>query len=98
VLSQVKLFIYLPIFLYYSGSASASVSERALISDELRQQREPLTSEQLQPLYVISEDFDGALQIVQPSSKREGFATTPDVTWADIGALDVSDPTTIFHH
>ena len=30
-----------------------------------------------------------ALKQVQPSSKREGFATVPDVTvtWADIGAL-----------
>jgi SpoVK/Ycf46/Vps4 family AAA+-type ATPase len=25
---------------------------------------------------------------VQPSIKREGFATVPGVTWADIGALD----------
>ena len=24
---------------------------------------------------------------VQPSSKREGFATVPDVSWDDIGAL-----------
>ncbi|OTF77318.1 nuclear valosin-containing protein-like protein [Euroglyphus maynei] len=32
-------------------------------------------------------DFDGALKRVQPSSKREGFATVPDVTWNDVGAL-----------
>ena len=32
-------------------------------------------------------DFDGALKRVQPSSKREGFATVPDVTWSDVGAL-----------
>lgn len=25
--------------------------------------------------------------MVQPSAKREGFATVPDVTWDDIGAL-----------
>jgi ribosome biogenesis ATPase len=25
---------------------------------------------------------------VQPSAKREGFATVPDVSWSDIGALD----------
>lgn len=24
---------------------------------------------------------------MQPSAKREGFATIPDVTWDDIGAL-----------
>ena len=24
---------------------------------------------------------------MQPSAKREGFATVPDTTWADVGAL-----------
>ena len=24
---------------------------------------------------------------VQPSAKREGFATIPDVTWEDVGAM-----------
>ena len=47
----------------------------------------PLTSEQLQPLYVTMADFLAALPHVQPSSKREGFATVPDVSWNDIGAL-----------
>jgi len=28
-----------------------------------------------------------ALTKVQPSAKREGFATIPGVTWDDIGAL-----------
>ena len=32
--------------------------------------------------------FKQALPHVQPSSKREGFATVPDVTWKDIGALE----------
>lgn len=27
------------------------------------------------------------LQQVQPSVRREGFTTTPDVTWDDVGAL-----------
>lgn len=31
--------------------------------------------------------FQEALRFVQPSAKREGFATVPDVTWDDIGAL-----------
>lgn len=33
-------------------------------------------------------DFTGSVTAVQPSAKREGFATVPDVTWADIGALE----------
>ncbi|TFK22769.1 ribosome biogenesis ATPase RIX7 [Coprinopsis marcescibilis] len=48
---------------------------------------DPLTEAQLTPLCITSEDFHHALKEVQPSSKREGFATVPDVTWADIGAL-----------
>ena len=47
----------------------------------------PLTPDQLQPLYVTMEDFLSAIPHVQPSSKREGFATVPDVSWGDIGAL-----------
>ena len=32
--------------------------------------------------------YQDALKTVQPSAKREGFATVPDVTWNDIGALE----------
>lgn len=32
-------------------------------------------------------DFTEALKKVVPSSKREGFATVPNVTWDDIGSL-----------
>ncbi|KAK3672284.1 Ribosome biogenesis ATPase rix7 [Recurvomyces mirabilis] len=31
--------------------------------------------------------FDAVLPHITPSSKREGFATIPDVSWSDIGAL-----------
>jgi ribosome biogenesis ATPase len=48
---------------------------------------DPLTERQLAPLCITSSDFTLALKQVQPSSKREGFATVPDVTWSDIGAL-----------
>jgi ribosome biogenesis ATPase len=47
----------------------------------------PLTTSQLSPLHLIPSDFTQALKTVQPSAKREGFATVPDITWADIGAL-----------
>ncbi|KAJ7274584.1 P-loop containing nucleoside triphosphate hydrolase protein [Mycena haematopus] len=47
----------------------------------------PLTPEQLAPLLITPDDFTHALKQVQPSAQREGFATVPDVTWADIGAL-----------
>ncbi|CAZ82691.1 unnamed protein product [Tuber melanosporum] len=43
--------------------------------------------EQLDPLYITFPDFLTALTEIQPSTKREGFTTVPDVTWADVGAL-----------
>ncbi|CAL1211783.1 ATPase associated with various cellular activities (AAA) family protein [Candida parapsilosis] len=47
----------------------------------------PLTAEQLEPLFITYEDFVKALPTVQPTAKREGFATVPDVTWKNVGAL-----------
>ncbi|OWF46639.1 nuclear valosin-containing protein-like [Mizuhopecten yessoensis] len=47
----------------------------------------PLSPQQMQDLYITLEDFMEALKYVQPSAKREGFATIPGVTWDDIGAL-----------
>ena len=46
-----------------------------------------LTAEELEPLNVMMVDVEDALPKVQPSATREGFATVPDVTWADVGAL-----------
>ncbi|KAL8827222.1 MAG: hypothetical protein Q9191_003324 [Dirinaria sp. TL-2023a] len=43
--------------------------------------------EGMEIISVTLDDFLNALPKIQPSSKREGFATIPDTTWADIGAL-----------
>ncbi|XP_051503402.1 nuclear valosin-containing protein-like isoform X2 [Myxocyprinus asiaticus] len=53
----------------------------------LLKKNESLTEEQLAGLCVVMSDFKTSLSKVQPSAKREGFATVPDVTWEDIGAL-----------
>lgn len=37
---------------------------------------------------VIGEDIAKALKEIQPTGKREGFATIPMVSWDDIGALE----------
>ncbi|KAG0633208.1 P-loop containing nucleoside triphosphate hydrolase protein [Tuber brumale] len=47
-----------------------------------------VTGKQLDPLHIMFPDFLTALTEIQPSSKREGFSTVPDVTWADVGALE----------
>ncbi|KAG7390209.1 hypothetical protein PHYBOEH_007060 [Phytophthora boehmeriae] len=56
-------------------------------ADDFRAQVKPFTEAQLAPLSITMADFEAAIPKVQPSSKREGFATIPDVTWDDIGAL-----------
>ena len=49
--------------------------------------------EQLAGLAINAADFDLAVKKVQPSVRREGFATTPDVTWSDVGSLgEVTHP------
>ncbi|KAF9358415.1 hypothetical protein BGX26_001817 [Mortierella sp. AD094] len=57
------------------------------ISAFLQSHPDPLTPEQLEPLVITNDDFLIALTKVQPSAKREGFATVPDVSWDKIGAL-----------
>ncbi|CUS09601.1 unnamed protein product [Tuber aestivum] len=47
-----------------------------------------LTEGPLDSLNITPTAFLTALPKIQPSSMREGFAMVPDVTWADIGALD----------
>ncbi|NXV50987.1 NVL protein, partial [Uria aalge] len=55
---------------------------------DLLKKQDPLPEDQLQKLCIEMNDFIVALSSVQPSAKREGFVTIPDVTWADIGALE----------
>lgn len=62
-------------------------SSPSSIAHFLNAHPDPLTESQLAPLCITSSDFFLALKQIQPSSKREGFATVPDVTWSDIGAL-----------
>lgn len=38
-------------------------------------------------VFITVSDFREAVKLIQPSSKREGFITVPDVTWDDIGSL-----------
>jgi ribosome biogenesis ATPase len=49
-----------------------------------RDQTEPLGFEDTK---ITMQAFLAVLPDIQPSSKREGFATIPDTTWDDIGAL-----------
>lgn len=47
----------------------------------------PLSPEELAGLAISADDVGEAISKVQPSVRREGFSTTPDTTWEDVGAL-----------
>eukprot|EP01132_Coremiostelium_polycephalum_P000369 gene369-466_t len=68
-------------------SDDSSTNNNNVISDFLRFNKSPLSSQQLEQLYIEMGDFKKATKKVQPSAKREGFATIPNVTWDDVGAL-----------
>ncbi|GMM29529.1 putative AAA family ATPase [Martiniozyma asiatica (nom. inval.)] len=59
----------------------------SLIQKFLAKHPNPLTPSQLEPLSICNEDFVSALPDIQPTAKREGFATVPDVNWNNVGAL-----------
>ena len=68
-------------------AADAPVSETVLeLRRLIKRAKEPPLTEAAAVL-ITTGDFLTALPKIQPSSKREGFATIPDTTWADIGAL-----------
>lgn len=48
---------------------------------------EPLSAAELSGVAIVAADFEAALGRVQPSATREGFATVPDVTWEQVGAM-----------
>ncbi|CAG8438742.1 9729_t:CDS:10, partial [Diversispora eburnea] len=73
--------------LFTSFENQSPTEQLRSISSFLANHPNSLTEEELEPLSITNEDFLQALSKVQPSSKREGFATVPDVTWDDIGAL-----------
>ncbi|TIC70899.1 AAA-domain-containing protein [Wallemia mellicola] len=66
---------------------AAHLPKESTIAHFLLNHPNPLSETQLERLAIEAQDFEKALKVVQPSSKREGFATVPDVTWGDIGAL-----------
>lgn len=70
-----------------ADAADAPVSETVLdLRRLIRRAKEPPLTEAA-AILITTGDFLTALPKIQPSSKREGFATIPDTTWADIGAL-----------
>ncbi|KAF8400925.1 hypothetical protein HHK36_014228 [Tetracentron sinense] len=51
--------------------------------------RHPWVSEEMERLSITMADFEDAAKMVQPSSRREGFSSIPNVKWEDVGGLDL---------
>lgn len=69
------------------AAAKENLMSRASVSDGLRAMSHRLTDEQMKDLCITMEDFEQAIKKVQPSAKREGFSTIPNVKWSNVGAL-----------
>ena len=63
---------------------SSSTSPAAVIAAAAAHR---LSEEQMSSFFVEMDDLKVAVSRVQPTAKREGFATVPGVTWQDVGAL-----------
>ncbi|EIE24941.1 AAA-domain-containing protein [Coccomyxa subellipsoidea C-169] len=77
---------------FVGADLTALIKEAAAIAvtrifSELQTLEQPLSVQQLSGLAIRAADFDAAVKKVQPSVRREGFATTPDITWNDVGSL-----------
>ncbi|XP_027362401.1 cell division control protein 48 homolog C isoform X2 [Abrus precatorius] len=51
--------------------------------------KEPWLPGEINKLAIKMSDFEEAVKTVQPSSRREGFSSIPNVKWEDVGGLDL---------
>lgn len=74
-----------------SNAISTTVAPKELTLEQMLEmllnQQNALELTDIEALCIEREDFMESLKTVQPSAKREGFITVPDVTWNDIGSL-----------
>ncbi|PIN24447.1 Nuclear AAA ATPase (VCP subfamily) [Handroanthus impetiginosus] len=49
--------------------------------------RQPWSQEDMEKLSITMADFEEATKMVQPSSRRQGFSSIPNVKWDDVGGL-----------
>ena len=62
-------------------------SEVRLLRELVQRSTQTTTADDLVGMAITQDDLVGAVAKVQPSAKREGFATIPHTTWRDVGAL-----------
>ncbi|XP_022925018.1 cell division control protein 48 homolog C-like [Cucurbita moschata] len=50
--------------------------------------KQPWLPEEMGKLAITMTDFEEAIQMIQPSLRREGFSAIPSVKWEDVGGLE----------
>ena len=78
---------------FVGADLSALVKEAAMHAlrrflPQLNLDEETIDYDSLQNIFITKEDFDAALNMVEPSALREVFVTTPQETWNDVGGLE----------
>ncbi|KAK9051166.1 hypothetical protein SSX86_027792 [Deinandra increscens subsp. villosa] len=66
-----------------------AISNSATESSNDNEEYRKLTPKEKAGLAITAADVEEATKLVQPSSKREGFASIPNVKWEDVGGLDL---------
>ncbi|KAF3341949.1 Cell division control protein 48 [Carex littledalei] len=51
--------------------------------------RRPWDKSEMENLSITMADFEDATKMVQPSLRKEGFSSIPNVTWNDVGGLSL---------
>ncbi|HIH45590.1 MAG TPA: CDC48 family AAA ATPase [Candidatus Nitrosotenuis sp.] len=72
-----------------SLSKEAAMKSLRRILPDIDLQQEKISGEILQKIKISEDDFREALKEVRPSALREVLVQIPDVTWDDVGGLDV---------
>ncbi len=70
-----------------AAGAGADLQDPSAASGRQAGEQDTLTRAELEGLAITMADVESAVGKVQPSVRREGFATTPDTTWEDVGSL-----------
>jgi len=72
-----------------SLSKEAAMKSLRRILPDIDLQQEKISGEILQKIKISEDDFREALKEVRPSALREVLVQIPNVTWDDVGGLDV---------
>lgn len=70
------------------GEGSSMSRSFSMLVRRLRNDKDMSEPEGFEDPSITMQAFEAVLPTITPSSKREGFATVPDTTWEDVGALE----------